>query len=63
MVGHNSGAPGINAELWLLDDYTVIVLSNFDPPVVTQIADRAAELVTGSKPPALGGKVRLVRTQ
>jgi D-alanyl-D-alanine carboxypeptidase len=40
VVGHNGGAPGMNAELdihWNTG-YTVVVLSNFDPPEATEWA-------------------------
>jgi D-alanyl-D-alanine carboxypeptidase len=33
IIGHNGGGPGINGYVMMLDNgYTVIVLSNFDPP-------------------------------
>ncbi|MEP6860834.1 MAG: hypothetical protein ABJE66_09455 [Deltaproteobacteria bacterium] len=32
-VGHGGGAPGQNGQLTICDDgYTIVVLSNFDPP-------------------------------
>jgi hypothetical protein len=40
VVGHNGGAPGMNAQLdihWNTG-YTVVVLSNFDPPAATEWA-------------------------
>ncbi|MBV8762336.1 MAG: beta-lactamase family protein [Deltaproteobacteria bacterium] len=63
MIGHNGGAPGMNAEIWLLDaDETIIVLSNFDPPAATSVADQIATLLTGTPPPPVAaGKLRLRR--
>jgi CubicO group peptidase (beta-lactamase class C family) len=63
MVGHNGGAPGMNAEVWMFpsEQHTLIVLSNFDPPTATHVADELAELLTGSAPPAREGKVRMIR--
>ena len=40
IVGHNGGAPGMNAQLdihWNTG-YTVVVLSNLDPPAATEWA-------------------------
>jgi hypothetical protein len=39
-VGHGGGAPGQNGQLTICDDgYTIVVLSNFDPPAA-QIVER-----------------------
>jgi CubicO group peptidase (beta-lactamase class C family) len=40
-VGHGGGAPGMNGELYYFPDtrFTVIVLSNLDPPAATELAD------------------------
>jgi CubicO group peptidase (beta-lactamase class C family) len=45
-VGHNGGAPGMNAELTMLwnDGYDVVVLANLDPPVA-----QAAALFTADR--------------
>jgi D-alanyl-D-alanine carboxypeptidase len=53
-VGHNGGGPGMNAALWLYPDLhqTVVVLSNYDPPAATQVADDIGGLTTGIRPPA-----------
>jgi CubicO group peptidase (beta-lactamase class C family) len=60
MVGHNGGAPGMNAEFWILNDAdTVIVLSNFDPPAATRVMEEIATVITGTSPPPVGGKVRI----
>ncbi len=38
--GHNGGAPGMNGELQICESgYTIVVLSNLDPPAGTRIAD------------------------
>ena len=39
IVGHGGGAPGMNANLDMYWDsgYTVVVLSNFDPPIAQQV--------------------------
>ena len=53
MIGHNGGAPGINSEVWMFprEDYVAIVLSRFDPPTATRVADDIATIITGSAPP------------
>lgn len=40
VVGHNGGAPGMNAVLDVYWDsgYVVVVLSNFDPPAAENVA-------------------------
>lgn len=40
IVGHRGGAPGINGQFDMYLDlgYTVVVLSNYDPPAATQVA-------------------------
>jgi hypothetical protein len=45
VVGHNGGAPGMNAELSILwnEGCTVIVLANFDPPVAQDAAQYIAD--------------------
>lgn len=45
IVGHSGGAPGICAQfdLYLDADYTVVVLSNYDPPMATRIAGMLRE--------------------
>ena len=48
-LGVAGGAPGINATLSIEPPYTLIVLSNFDPPAAEEIA-RAARPLLGGKP-------------
>lgn len=40
IVGHSGGAPGMNGELdiYLDNDYTVVVLSNLSPPIAQQVS-------------------------
>jgi len=50
-VGHNGGAPGVNGDLETCDNftYTVVVLSNIDPPA----ADQASHFIINRlSPPA-----------
>jgi hypothetical protein len=53
----------MNAEFWMLpgEERTIIVLSNFDPPTASRVADEIVTTVTGSAPPPLGGKLRVLR--
>ena len=39
-IGHNGGAPGANAEAWFYPEsgWSMIVLSNYDPPVATRMS-------------------------
>jgi CubicO group peptidase (beta-lactamase class C family) len=39
-VGHSGEAPGMNGEFWFSSkaDYVLVVLSNFDPPSATAVA-------------------------
>lgn len=45
VIGHNGGAPGMNAELDMHWDtgYTVVVLSNLDPPAATRMSKYISE--------------------
>ena len=47
IVGHAGGGPGISARFaWYVDlGYTVVVLSNYDPPVADQIASAIRDLL------------------
>jgi CubicO group peptidase (beta-lactamase class C family) len=47
-IGHNGGAPGINAFFKTLPDlgYTVVVLSNYDPPSAEMVGRKIIELIT-----------------
>lgn len=49
-LGVAGGAPGINATLLIEPPYTLVVLSNFDPPAAEEIA-RAARPLLGGKGP------------
>lgn len=48
IVGHNDGAPGISSRLHIYLDtgYTVVVLSNYDPPIAGKVATKIRELLT-----------------
>lgn len=61
-IGHGGGFPGINSELRIFTDlgYTVAVMSNYDPPAASRIAERVSDLMTGGtipKPTALAADV------
>jgi CubicO group peptidase (beta-lactamase class C family) len=47
VVGHSGGAPGINSRLHMYLDigYTVVVLSNYDPPAATQVVDWLGDIL------------------
>lgn len=59
IVGHNGGAPGMNAQLdihWNTG-YTVVVLANLDPPAATEWAKYISDrLPTGQDAPASAAK-------
>lgn len=46
--GHNGGAPGISAQLDIYPDlgYTVIVLSNYDPPAMVKVLGKIRTLIS-----------------
>ena len=48
IVGHNGGAPGISSRLDIYLDmgYTVVVLSNYDPPIADKVAAQFREHLT-----------------
>ena len=52
VVGHNGGFPGVNAELQIVPETrdVVVVLSNYDPPAASQLADFATERLVGISP-------------
>ncbi|MDY7228901.1 serine hydrolase domain-containing protein [Hyalangium rubrum] len=47
IVGHNGGFPGINSQLdiYLGKDYTVAVMSNYDPPAAGRVAQKVRSLL------------------
>lgn len=47
LYGHGGGAPGINAELIMIgdDEYTVIVMGNYDPPAAQNVANDIARFL------------------
>jgi CubicO group peptidase (beta-lactamase class C family) len=49
IVGHGGGFPGINSKLdiYLDSDYTVAVMSNYDPPAAERISDEVRKLICG----------------
>jgi len=51
--GHNGGFTGINSELQIYPDlgYVVAVMSNYDPPAASRVAERIGKLITGSPIP------------
>jgi CubicO group peptidase (beta-lactamase class C family) len=48
IVGHGGGFPGINSKLdiYLDSDYTVAVMSNYDPPAAERISEKIRKLIT-----------------
>lgn len=48
VVGHSGGFPGINSSLDMYVDlgYTVIVMSNYDPPTAAHVSLKVLELIT-----------------
>jgi CubicO group peptidase (beta-lactamase class C family) len=48
-VGHSGGFPGVSSELAMYPDlgYTILVLSNYDPPASNRISSRAEKLLMG----------------
>jgi len=38
-VGHGGGAPGMNGELEMCGDYTVVALANLDPPAAMRVVE------------------------
>lgn len=44
-IGIAGGAPGVNAELEISDELTIIVLSNLDPPSASDVAGHLRDLV------------------
>jgi CubicO group peptidase (beta-lactamase class C family) len=48
-VGHGGAFAGTNSELYIYPStgYTVAVMSNYDPPAATLIANRSEKLITG----------------
>lgn len=51
--GHSGGFPGINSQLNIYPElgYVVAVMSNYDPPAATRVAERIGKLITGSPIP------------
>lgn len=49
--GHNGGAPGINSFFGVYQpvNYTLIVLSNFDPPAAERVANKIHDLILNIK--------------
>jgi CubicO group peptidase (beta-lactamase class C family) len=47
IVGHNGGFPGINSQLDIYSDlgYDVAVMSNYDPPAATLVANKLRSLI------------------
>jgi hypothetical protein len=45
IIGHGGGAPGINSQLHMIMDlgYTIAVMSNYDPPAATAVANKIME--------------------
>ena len=52
LVGHNGGSLGANAEfeLFPVDGYTAVALSNYDPPSATDVIAMARRALLGQRP-------------
>jgi len=44
-IGVAGGAPGVNAELEMGGEYTVIAMSNLDPPSASNVARHLRDLI------------------
>jgi len=53
-LGHNGGAPGMNAEIWLYPEsgWQLIALANADPPVATRMAGILENAMLAADPAA-----------
>ena len=63
IVGHNGGSPGVSTRLDIYADqeYTVVLLSNYDGPVGSIVANQIRKLLTQKErpqPPGLTGEFR-----
>jgi CubicO group peptidase (beta-lactamase class C family) len=64
VVGHSGGFPGVSTHLYIFHDppYTIVVLSNLDPPAegyaATEAVALAAERAKRERPAAAGGGAR-----
>lgn len=65
-MGIGGGAPGLNASIEVNDGWTVIAMSNYDPPSAEELAHGAMQIVRGQKddpearmPP--GGAKQIIR--
>jgi hypothetical protein len=47
IIGHGGGFPGINSQLdiYVGKGYTVVVMSNYDPPSASRVADKIRTLL------------------
>lgn len=57
-IGVAGGSPGVNAVLEIEPSYTVIVMSNFDPPAAMEIGAQARKIlgIGGEREPRRGGE-------
>jgi CubicO group peptidase (beta-lactamase class C family) len=58
-LGIAGGAPGINAALEMMGDYTVVVLANLDPPAVRPVVSKLRDWLGQAEGP--GGPRRVLR--
>ncbi len=66
IVGHNGGSPGVSSRLdiYLDQEYTVVLLSNYDPPMGSIVANHVRKMLTEQghqQRPRLTGEFRTHR--
>lgn len=64
IVGHNGGSPGVSTRLEIYADqeYTVVLLSNYDEPVGSIVANQIRKLLTQQEQPQSPRLTRELRT-
>lgn len=55
-MGMGGGAPGVNASVEVSEGWTVVALSNYDPPSATALGRGATSIIRGRNAPAAAGR-------